>query len=262
MKKVNDARGKKILKDEHAKQVTGKLFGVLNTDLGGGKQALGEEAPVKDAVEKVLKGPGKRTLNMSSTSGNTSQEAKVELSDSSESAKPLIHSVATGIVPMVPQELSNGCWAAALAMLKSWWAQQSIPIETVLGEGGQFYVDKYKNNTGMLPNEVATFMQDFNLRDASIGDLTAEDLAKQIEARGPLWVIADQDETVSFSVHARVITGISGDGTTQGTKVMFNDSAKDEPDEQSLQKLIVELEQLAQGISSAFGGVAPQILSL
>lgn len=262
MKKVNDARAKKILKDGHAKQVTGKLFGILNTDLGGGKQSLGEEKPLKDAVEKVLKGEGKRTLNMSSTSGNTSQEAKVELSDGSESAKPLIHSVAPGIVPMVSQEFSNDCWAAALTMLKSWGAQQSIPVETVLAQGGQSYIDKYKNDTGLLPSEVAAFIQDFNLRDASIGDLTAEELAKQIASRGPLWVIADQDQSASFSVHARVITGITGDGTTQGTKVLFNDPAKDEPDEQSLQQLIVELEQLAAGISSAFGGVAPQILSL
>jgi Papain-like cysteine protease AvrRpt2 len=262
MKKVNDARGKKILNDDHAKQVTGKLFGVLNSDLGGGKQSLGEEKPLKDAVDKVLKGPGKKTLNMSSTSGNTSQEAKVELSDGSAPAKPVVHSIATGIVPMVPQVLSKGCWAAALTMLKNWEAQQSIPIETVLAEGGQSYVDKYKNNTGMLPNEVATFMQDFKLRDASIGALTAKGLAQQIEDRGPLWVIADQDETESFSVHARVITGISGDGTPQGTKVIFHDPARDEPNEQTLQQLIIELEQLAQGISSAFGGVAPQILSI
>ena len=262
MKKLNDARGKKILNDDHAKQVTGKLFGVLNSDLGGGKQSLGEEKPVRDAVEKVLKGTGKRILNTSSTSGNTSQEARVELSDGSESAKPVIHSLATGIVPMVPQVFSKGCWAAALTMLKSWEAQQSIPIETVLVAGGQTYVDKYKNNTGLSPTEVTTFMQDFNLRDASIGALTAAGLAKQIESRGPLWVIADQDESEGFSVHARVITGISGDGTTKGTKVTFNDPAKQKPDEQTLQQLILELEQLAAGISSAFGGVAPQMLSL
>ena len=262
MKKVNDARGKKILNDEHAKQVTGKLFGVLNSDLGGGKQSLGEEKPVKDAVDKVLKGKGKRTLSTSSTSGNTSQEAKVELSDGTESAKPVIHSFATGLVPMVPQVLSKGCWAASLTMLKSWAAQQSIPIETVLLAGGQPYVDKYKNNTGMSPAEVETFMQDFNLKDASIGALTASGLAKQIESRGPLWVIADQDQSEGFSVHARVITGISGDGTTKGTKVTFHDPAKQSPDEQTLQQLILELEQLAAGISSAFGGVAPQILSI
>jgi hypothetical protein len=63
-------------------------------------------------------------------------------------------------------------------------------------------------------------------------------------------------------VHARVITGISGDGTPQGTKVTFNDPAQDQPNEQTLQQLIIELEQLAQGISSAFGGVTPQILSI
>lgn len=261
MQKVNDARGKKILSDDDAKQVTGKLFGALNSDLGGGKQSLAEEKPVKDVVEKVLKGDGKKTLNVSSNSGNTSQEAKVEISSGGASSNPLINSVVSGIVPMVRQVLTKGCWAASLTMLKSWAEKQSMTIETALAVGGQTYIDKYKNNTGLLPTEVTTFMQDFNLRDASIGALTATGLAKQLETRGPLWVIADQDETAGFSIHARVITGIIGDGTPQGTKVIFNDPASDKPGEESLQQFIVKMEQLAEGISSAFASLAPQILS-
>ena len=53
--KVNDARGKKILTDDHAKQVTGKLFGVLNSDLGGGKQSLGERSHSKMRLIKCSK---------------------------------------------------------------------------------------------------------------------------------------------------------------------------------------------------------------
>ena len=262
MKKVNDARAKKILTDDDAKQVTKKLFGVLNSDLGGGKKALGEETPVKEAVDKLLKGGGKKTLSTSSTSGNTSQEAKVEISDGAVTVKPVVESLVDGIVPMIPQVLSKGCWAASIAMIKSWAKQHSMSIEAALAEGGQSYLDKYTNNTGLQPNEVATFMQDFSLRDASIGALTADGLAKQIKERGPLWVIADQDASVSFSAHARVITGIVGDGTTKGTKVIFNDPAKDQPSEETLMQLITELEELAEGISSAFGGFAPQILSI
>jgi hypothetical protein len=261
MKKVNEARGKKILNDEDAKTVTGKMFGVLNSDLGGGKKSLSEEQPVKDAVEKVLKGDGKKTLNVSSTTGNTSQEAKVEIDAGGSSSKPAIDVKVPGDVPMVPQEKSKGCWAASLAMLKSWKAEKPLSIEEALAEGGQAYVDKFNNNTGLLPNEVEAFMSDFGLRDASIGALTAKGLADQVKERGPLWLIADQDESASFSIHARVVTAVSGDGTPQGTKITFRDPANESADPLSLQKLIVEMEQLEEGISNAFGSFAPQILS-
>lgn len=262
MKKVNETRAKKLLNDDDAKQVTGKLFGALNADVGGGKKPLADEAPVKDAVEKVLQGDGKKTLNVSSTTGNTSQEAKVEIADGAATAKPAIHQLVSGIVPHVLQDTrSNGCWAAALTMLKSWAAKQSMTIETVLAEGGQAYLDKFNNNTGLSPNEVPAFMQAYKLRDATIGALTAAGLAKQLAELGPLWVVADEDSSVSFSVHARVVTGVTGDGTPQGTKVLFHDPAASALGEESLQTFISKLEQLAAGISSTFGGMAPQILS-
>ena len=262
MKKVQEARAKKLMSDEDAKQVTGKLFGVLNSDLGGGKKPLAEETPVKDAVEKVLKGGGKKTLNVESTTGNTSQKAKVEVADAT-APKAAIHQIVEGAVPLIRQAPKvKGCWAAALTMLKSWAAKNSLTIESVLGAAGQLYVEKYNADTGLLPNEVPAFLQAFGLRDASIGTLTAAGLAKQIAERGPLWVIADEDSSASFSIHARVITGITGDGTPQGTKVLFNDPASSEPGEESLQVFISKLEQLTQGVSSTFGGVVPQILSI
>jgi hypothetical protein len=252
-----------LLSDVDAKQVTKKLFGVLNSDLGGGKKTLAEEAPVKEAIDKVMQSEGKKTLNVSNTSGNSSQQAKVEIDSDASIAKPVVHQMVEGMVPLVLQRpKSNGCWAAALTMLKSWETKRSMTIEGILTTGGQLYVDKFKNDTGLLPSEVSAFMQAYNLRDASFGALTASNIAQQIAERGPLWVIADEDLTVSFSAHARVITGITGDGTPQGTKILFHDPASTEPGSESLQTFISKLEQLAQGISSSFGGLAPQILSI
>ena len=263
MKKVGEARAKGLLKDDDAKQVTGKLFGVLNSDLGGGKKPLAEEAPIKDAVDKVLKGDGKKTLNVSSASGNTSQQAKVEIDNGAGRTKPAVYQIVDGTVPLVLQApKAKGCWAAALTMLKSWAAKQSMTIETALTSGGQLYLDKFNNDTGLLPSEVTAFMQAYKLQDASIGALTASGLAKQIAERGPLWVIADEDSTESFSIHARVITGITGDGTPQGTKILFHDPASSQPGEESLQTFITKLEQLAKGVSNTFGGFSPQILSV
>ena len=261
MKKVQETRAKKLMSEDDAKTVTGKLFGVLNSDLGGGKKPLAEETPVKDAVDKVLKGDGKKTLNVSSTTGNTSQHAKVQINDG-KGATPAVHQLVDGIVPLIQQApKTKGCWAAALTMLKSFAAKKALTIESALAAGGQNYVDKFAADTGMQPSEVPAFIQAFGLRDASVRALTVVLLAKQIKERGPLWVIADEDPSASFSIHARVITGVTGDGTLQGTKVLFNDPASSQPGEESLQAFISKLEQLAQGVSSSFGGFVPQILS-
>ena len=38
---------------------------------------------------------------------------------------------------------------------------------------------------------------------------------------GPLWITADEDPSAHFSVHARVLIGLRGDGTPDGTIATF-----------------------------------------
>jgi hypothetical protein len=262
MKKMGEARAKELLRDDDAKQVAAKMFGVLNSDLGGGKKSLAEETPVKEAVGKVLQGDGKKVLDVSSSSGNGSQQARVEVGAQAAARKPPIDQAVKGVLPLVLQApKKKACWAAALTMLKSWAAGETMTIETALTPGGTFYLDRFKNDSGLLPGEVPAFREAYALRDASVGVLTAAALARQMAERGPLWVIADEDASASFSVHARVLIGITGDGTPQGTRVRFHDPASSQPGEESLQTFITKLEQLAAGVANSFGGFAPQILS-
>ncbi|WP_258389042.1 papain-like cysteine protease family protein [Paenibacillus spongiae] len=41
----------------------------------------------------------------------------------------------------------------------------------------------------------------------------------------PLWATTDEDPTANFSIHARIISGISGDGTPDGTLLRIIDPA-------------------------------------
>jgi hypothetical protein len=176
--------------------------------------------------------------------------------------KPPIDQAVKWVLPLVLQApKKRACWAAALTMLKSWAAGETMTIETALTPGGTFYLDRFKNDSGLLPGEVPAFREAYALRDASVGVLTAAALARQMAERGPLWVIADEDASATFSVHARVLIGITGDGTPQGTRVRFHDPASSQPGEESLQTFITKLEQLAAGVANSFGGFAPQILS-
>lgn len=263
MNKVAEARKKKLLSDDDAKKVTKKLFGVLNgTDEAAGETPLAKEKAVADAAQQVLDGKGAKSIEVSTSSPTGSTEAKVSLNAKPETEAPKVEARVAPAVPLIMQApKAKGCWAAALAMLKSHAAGTTLSIESALAPGGQAWLDLYNADSGLMPDKLPLLMSAFGLRDASVGALTAEALAARLTERGPLWVIADEDPSATFSVHARVVTGISGDGTPGGTTVFFHDPASSAAGEEKLRSFIAKLSDLANGVSSAFGGFAPQILS-
>lgn len=259
MKKATEAHKKKQLNDKDAKTVVGATVGAVNGDQGKPKEKLTDDPTVKKGIDAVANGSGKRSMQISSDTGSTSQSVDVQF-DGDAGATPAIDVKVDGIVPAVAQIKSKGCWAAALTMIASWKRQQSFSIETLLGEAGGDYLTKYQTDVGLKPTEVGQMMTDFGLRDASVA-LTAKALADQLSARGPLWVVVDEDNSAAFSVHALVVTGVRGDGTPKGTMVQYNDPADGSLQSERLNVFVSKMEQLAAGIASAFGGPTLQILS-
>jgi hypothetical protein len=147
-------------------------------------------------------------------------------------------------------------------MLRSFQNKESLDIGTVLAEAGAPYPDMYESNTGLQPSDTAAFMEAFHLQDASLGALTAEALAEQLKVRGPLWAVVDEDPSETFSVHARVITGVRGGGEPGNTDVIYNDPVTGSEQRETLAAFIAKAIQLGNGLNSAFGGYSPMILSL
>src|SRR5438067_6170927 len=63
-----------------------------------------------------------------------------------------------GIVPPIRQPTSMVCWATVTAMMVGWRDGQSSAIETVLGNIGQVWLDKYNANQALNENDVAPFL--------------------------------------------------------------------------------------------------------
>jgi papain like cysteine protease AvrRpt2 len=122
-------------------------------------------------------------------------------------------------------------------------------------------VDLFKADTGLRLNQVARFRADFGLSDVSFGALTAAGIEAVLKAHGPLWVIADEDGSPGSSVHARVVTGITGDGTPSGTQLTVNDPAVGKEVRESLAVFADKVAQLSQGAVATFGGVSPTVLA-
>jgi ABC-type bacteriocin/lantibiotic exporter with double-glycine peptidase domain len=116
-------------------------------------------------------------------------------------------------VELVPQLTGMSCWAAAAAMLVGFRDKVSInPSEIAKGIG---YWQQYYN--GLAPDD-STMFSYWGLIADSPKCYTIEGLRILLEDTGPLWVATQEG-----APHARVITGMSGDGTYDGTYVWIND---------------------------------------
>lgn len=252
MKKVNEAVKNGDMSKEDGKAVIAKMLGQMKGDTGESDKPLTANPAVKDAMKKVTQGSGE--LSVSKAVGDGSETVNAKFGGKEAGSKST--DIQIDGVPAVNQVKSEGCWAAALTMLVSFQRKQAIAIETLLAEVGAPYPEKYANNTGIKPSEIAALKDAFKLRDASIGSLTLGSLSKQLSDRGPLWIVVDEDPSQRFSAHARVITGF------KGTKVRFIDPNGGVEREEEFSVLVRQLDELSKGIRSAFGGYAPQILSL
>jgi hypothetical protein len=83
-----------------------------------------------------------------------------------------------------------------------------------------------------------------------------------LQAHGPLWITADEDPSANFSVHARVLIGLRGDGTPENTQAYFLDTDPNapSPDSESVAELQEKLAQLAIGDANATGVFRAQVV--
>jgi hypothetical protein len=50
-----------------------------------------------------------------------------------------------------------------------------------------------------------------------------------LREHGPFWIMADEDPSAHFSIHARVLIGLRSDGTPDGTTATFLDTIPNAP---------------------------------
>jgi hypothetical protein len=124
-----------------------------------------------------------------------------------------------GIVWPIKQPSSMVCWATVTTIMVCWKRQQSMTIETAIGQIGSSWLALYKANKGLLGSQKAPFLTAAGLTWQAPQSLSASGWEALLRDYGPLWVTTDEDPTADFAIHARVMTGIHGDGTESGTKL-------------------------------------------
>jgi hypothetical protein len=128
-----------------------------------------------------------------------------------------------GMVPPIRQPKSQACWATVTTMLYGWREAQSIPIETVLGQIGSKWLAKFQNNEPLMSGETAAFGAASGLQSEPPMSYSVDGWMQMLRVYGPLWVTTSEIPGHPFSMHARVMVGMTTDGTPGGTTVQIVD---------------------------------------
>ncbi len=147
-------------------------------------------------------------------------------------------------IDVVKQPSKMTCWAAATTMMVSWKEGQSISTPDVLADIGKEYVEKFNRKKGLLSSEKARFLAAAGLEAEAPVNLTISGWEDMLRTYGPLWVTTDKETDEDFTVHARIMTGIYGDGTPNGTFVKIINPAGGRKYDEKFSKFVKEYEKL------------------
>ncbi len=150
-----------------------------------------------------------------------------------------------GVVPTLTQPSDMTCWATTATMMVSWHDSASYTIEQVMSMAGQTYQDKFANNNGLASSEKADFLATLGLQAEPPMNNSVNGLLQLLQNSGPLWVTTDEDPSANFAIHARVVTGMSGDGSVDSTFLQINDPADGQAHSESFRTFAQKFEAVA-----------------
>lgn len=134
-----------------------------------------------------------------------------------------------GMVPPIRQPKSADCWATVTTMMVAWkedWRESRLdPIRPVISRYGQKYLDLYDNNRGLPLSDWPEFMVLVGLVAQPGMSRTPEGWAQLLRSYGPIFVWSEGGGPNDGWSHGRIIVGIEGDGTPDGTRMQIVDPA-------------------------------------
>ncbi|MFA0963855.1 papain-like cysteine protease family protein [Roseivirga sp. BDSF3-8] len=151
-----------------------------------------------------------------------------------------------GTVSPLRQPNSMACWATVTTILYNWKMNAGHSIDHVLGTIGQPYLQMFQNGQGLPGSMKEQFLNDAGLEFEYPQSFSIEGWEQLLRNYGPVWVTTDEDPSDKFAIHARVLFGIQGDGTSDGTQMRFVDPANGRVVTESITAFIEKYESEAR----------------
>lgn len=163
-----------------------------------------------------------------------------------------------GAVDPLRQPTGNVCWATAATIMYSWRNNANFDIATVMDSVGGGYRAKFDADDGLSGADKPDFLRRMVLRSEVPQSYTIAGWEALLRRYGPLWVTTA--EGAGFSIHARVLIGIRGDGSAAGTSFRIVDPGDGAIHSESVQVFINKFEAVARQDLGAAGDLRPQIV--
>jgi Papain-like cysteine protease AvrRpt2 len=173
----------------------------------------------------------------------------------------LIDARAAGTIPTLKQPTSLTCWATVATMLYSWKHNRSDSIPSTLGAIGKTYLEMFRKNQALSPSDKPGFLLSMGLKAEAPQNYTAGGWAALIRQHGPLWITTNEGTQSNFSIHARVMSAIFGDGSPSGTTIVVYDPADGQVHTETLGVFAKKFEDVARGdLGGGMGDLRPQVV--
>ncbi len=137
----------------------------------------------------------------------------------------------------------NGCWAASAAMVWGWKNHQSIGMEAIAKKAGTKYAQLLANDSVLSETDVQNFADAIGLVAEAPKSYTVKGFQDLLKNHGPLWFGTEE----AAGKHARVVTGIEGDGSVDGTLIYFIDPSNGQATHDTFRRAMEKYETVATG---------------
>ena len=257
---IKKAREKGIITANDEKELNAKAYESALNLPPGSTQKPADKPAVQDFLKSASKSP-KMKASISDQVGDRKQSVTIEKDDT---AKRSIDFVVEGRLRPLKQPSTNTCWATVATILFSWKNDAEPDIEDVMTAAGQKFLDLFNANDGLKSTDKPQFLQALGLVAEPPMSFSVQGFERLLRAHGPLWITDDEDLSEDFSVHARVLIGLRGDGTPDNTDAIFFDPDpgpdKDVRRTETVADLQEKMRQLAIGDSSGGGSFRAQVV--
>lgn len=118
-------------------------------------------------------------------------------------------------VPALKKPAPQTAWAAATAMLLAYKDGQERPLEEAVRRAGERYEKLLREDTALTKRDMADYLTALGLAGEPPAELDVDKIHQMLRRFGALWLTPDYDP--AFSLDARIVTAIHGDGTPGGS---------------------------------------------
>jgi len=255
---IKKAREKGIITADDEKELNAKAYESAFGLPPGSTQKPADKPAVQDFLKSASKSP-KMKASISDQVGDRKQSVTIEKDDTARKNIDLL--VEGKVRPLKQPPNSNTCWATVATILFSWKNNTEPTVAEVMAAAGQKFLDLFNADKGLKSGDKPEFLAALGLVAEDDDSFSIDELAQLLREHGPLWITTDEDPTEDFSVHARVLIGLRGDGTPENTTAILFDTNPDAPSKpESVAELQRKMAELASGDISVGGALRAQVV--